>query len=193
MDNFDSKHSGIKVQWASHYCDEKDDTRKYCLIDQNNEHGNTDENLFWVIFIQVSVILLFSALSLIFGVFDSKAQWLNYATNPGLLFFFYPAPIVPVIIFSRHFKKLIAQYDAGEILDLKVLTFSKWQQTISIVYFTWLPLLQPLTLRFCNFTITPINTFSLEMTVLATTAFTIILVGIVFVEKTGRIFAIYPV
>ncbi|MEL3904158.1 MAG: hypothetical protein P1P63_03460 [Treponemataceae bacterium] len=98
-----------------------------------------------------------------------------------------------MIIFSRHFKKLIAQYDAGEILDLKVLTFSKWRQTISIVYFTWLPLLQPLTLRFCNFTITPINTFSLEMTVLATTAFTIILVGIVFVEKTGRIFAIYPV
>lgn len=46
LDNFDSKHSGIKVQWASHYCNEEDDARKYCLIDQNNKHGNTVEKNF---------------------------------------------------------------------------------------------------------------------------------------------------
>ncbi|MEL3904157.1 MAG: hypothetical protein P1P63_03455 [Treponemataceae bacterium] len=46
LDNFDSKHSEIKVQWASHYCDKEDDARKYYLIDQNNERGNTIEKNF---------------------------------------------------------------------------------------------------------------------------------------------------
>ena len=147
--------------------------------------------LFMLLMVPISAKILLFIASIVFGIFDFSKLF-AYITNPGLLFFFYPMLIVPALLSFMYFKSLITQYGAGELDSLTVLKFSRYWQSISIAYFGFFPLLEPLSLRFCNFSMTAVAVFGFWMANIAAVFFASLFTYILFIQRLEKFLSFMP-
>ena len=96
-------------------------------------------------------------------VFTNTKDWLEYITNPGLLFLFYPAVALSFILGFMRLKKMVAGYNRGEVLDYEILKLTKVWQACIIFFLGFFYPLQSITLNFCSFTLPPVRAFYLTM------------------------------
>ena len=147
--------------------------------------------LFMLLMVPISAKILLFIASIVFGIFDFS-ELFAYITNPGLLFFFYPMLIIPAIISFMYFKSLVARYGAGKLDSLTILKFWRYLHSISIVYFAFFPLLEPFSLRFCNFSMTTVAVFGFWMANIAAVFFASLFTYILFTQRFESFLSFMP-
>ncbi|HNZ27559.1 MAG TPA: methyl-accepting chemotaxis protein [Spirochaetota bacterium] len=130
--------------------------------------------------------------NILFGFFGDIKNLVEYTFNPGLLFFFYPVAILVCLSGFIRLKKLVAGYNRGETLDHEILKFTKIWQVSLIFILALLPLFEPLTLKFCSFTLESIEIFGLVMaSVFSVYTFNLI-IYILFIRRIERFLQFLP-
>ena len=223
---FDGKRPEVQEKWRKKYCNNEENSKKFCRRLKYLERENTepadnytpsgaymtsdftynltdsDEAKKNTIPIRILIILLIAQtvwivaatlITLSFGVFENKKNWLEYFFNPALLFFFYPVTALPIFLGFIQLRRLVAGYNAGKVLDHEILKFYNIWQPVLIFFIGVIPICEPFFVtKLCSFTLSSIKVFQLTMfTLYSVAAFTLV-VYIYFVLELEKILKFIP-
>ncbi|HNZ27560.1 MAG TPA: methyl-accepting chemotaxis protein, partial [Spirochaetota bacterium] len=160
--------------------------------DEIQENKVPNALLAYLLLGKVFTMAAFFVVNSLYGFFGNIKNLLEYMVNPGLLLFFYPAIALICVLGIQRLKKLTANYNKGKVLDFEILKYITFLQRILILFLGIFPLLEPLTLRFCSFTLAPIKIFGIAMTqTFSTFAFTLAFY-IIFIQRIERFVQFLP-